>query len=102
MPTIHAGTSVYCRDRGTPRRWSAARPHGGNRGAGHRHPTSRFRDVLVGRRENRVQAAAVVFATAITAGRRTPARSEEHTSELQSLMRTSYAVYCLHKNTILT
>src|SRR3546814_8315290 len=25
------------------------------------------------------------------------ARSEEHTSELQSLMRTSYAVYCLKK-----
>src|SRR3546814_10431426 len=25
-------------------------------------------------------------------------RSEEHTSELQSLMRTSYAVFCLHKN----
>src|SRR3546814_7877481 len=24
-------------------------------------------------------------------------RSEEHTSELQSLMRTSYAVFCLHK-----
>src|SRR3546814_8017259 len=24
-------------------------------------------------------------------------RSEEHTSELQSLMRISYAVYCLHK-----
>src|SRR3546814_6764595 len=24
-------------------------------------------------------------------------RSEEHTSELQSLMRTSYAVYCLQK-----
>src|SRR3546814_6797505 len=32
-----------------------------------------------------------------------PARSEEHTSELQSLMRISYAVFCLkkhkHKNT---
>src|SRR3546814_8342762 len=27
------------------------------------------------------------------------ARSEEHTSELQSLMRTSYAVFCLKKNT---
>src|SRR3546814_1460041 len=26
-------------------------------------------------------------------------RSEEHTSELQSLMRISYAVFCLHKNT---
>src|SRR3546814_6350923 len=25
------------------------------------------------------------------------ARSEEHTSELQSLMRTSYAVFCLQK-----
>src|SRR3546814_4652129 len=27
----------------------------------------------------------------------TPGRSEEHTSELQSLMRTSYAVFCLKK-----
>src|SRR3546814_4383322 len=25
-------------------------------------------------------------------------RSEEHTSELQSLMRISYSVFCLHKN----
>src|SRR3546814_4635781 len=29
-------------------------------------------------------------------------RSEEHTSELQSLMRISYAVFCLKKNTKLT
>src|SRR3546814_6886706 len=28
---------------------------------------------------------------------RAPARSEEHTSELQSLMRISYAVFCLKK-----
>src|SRR3546814_7536532 len=28
---------------------------------------------------------------------RTPLRSEEHTSELQSLMRISYAVFCLKK-----
>src|SRR3546814_6338044 len=28
---------------------------------------------------------------------RGPARSEEHTSELQSLMRISYAVFCLKK-----
>src|SRR3546814_3537334 len=27
-----------------------------------------------------------------------PSRSEEHTSELQSLMRTSYAVFCLKNN----
>src|SRR3546814_2195507 len=29
-------------------------------------------------------------------------RSEEHTSELQSLMRITYAVFCLKKKTILT
>src|SRR3546814_10390147 len=28
-----------------------------------------------------------------------PARSEEHTSELQSLMRSSYAVFCLKNKT---
>src|SRR3546814_1372967 len=28
---------------------------------------------------------------------KTADRSEEHTSELQSLMRSSYAVFCLHK-----
>src|SRR3546814_9330587 len=31
-----------------------------------------------------------------------PARSEEHTSELQSLMRISYAVFCLKKKTTYT
>src|SRR3546814_1747205 len=30
---------------------------------------------------------------------RAPQRSEEHTSELQSLMRISYAVFCLKKKT---
>src|SRR3546814_4500059 len=29
------------------------------------------------------------------------ARSEEHTSELQSLMRISYAVFCLKKNNLI-
>src|SRR3546814_1721396 len=32
-------------------------------------------------------------------GHRFVARSEEHTSELQSLMRISYAVFCLQKKT---
>src|SRR3546814_5612240 len=36
-------------------------------------------------------------------GNLTAARSEEHTSELQSLMRISYAVFCLKKkNTLYT
>src|SRR3546814_1482109 len=34
------------------------------------------------------------------AGSPCPARSEEHTSELQSLMRISYAVFCLKKKKI--
>src|SRR3546814_9783978 len=34
--------------------------------------------------------------------RRVMARSEEHTSELQSLMRISYAVFCLKKKNINT
>src|SRR3546814_8618868 len=38
--------------------------------------------------------AAVAFAYRLG---RLPARSEEHTSELQSLMRISYAVFCLKK-----
>src|SRR3546814_2395695 len=34
---------------------------------------------------------------ALCHGCRMPVRSEEHTSELQSLMRISYAVFCLKK-----
>src|SRR3546814_10565977 len=34
---------------------------------------------------------------AYTGQRSSPSRSEEHTSELQSLMRISYAVFCLKK-----
>src|SRR3546814_2947663 len=47
-------------------------------------------------------AAAALLAVAVLAGHRLPVRltdwrSEEHTSELQSLMRISYAVFCLKK-----
>src|SRR3546814_2685593 len=38
-----------------------------------------------------------LFAAARAARDRVDARSEEHTSELQSLMRISYAVFCLKK-----
>src|SRR3546814_9893785 len=39
----------------------------------------------------------VTGADAVTMASARPARSEEHTSELQSLMRISYAVFCLKK-----
>src|SRR3546814_2080614 len=45
-----------------------------------------------GDRDDRVE----IFAVPVASRRR---RSEEHTSELQSLMRTSYAVFCLKKKT---
>src|SRR3546814_4449126 len=39
-------------------------------------------------------------AAAISSTRLSTVRSEEHTSELQSLMRISYAVFCLKKKNI--
>src|SRR3546814_3531499 len=48
-------------------------------------------------RENRLQLLSAIGATLAEVAD----RSEEHTSELQSLMRNSYAVFCVHpKNTI--
>src|SRR3546814_8509848 len=44
----------------------------------------------------------VVHAQLVVAGHQVePGRSEEHTSELQSLMRISYAVFCLKKKNII-
>src|SRR3546814_986979 len=49
-----------------------------------------------------------ILRSAVRAGGRVPqrgvarCRSEEHTSELQSLMRISYAVFCLKKKTTTT
>src|SRR3546814_4806829 len=39
----------------------------------------------------------LTWAPLIFGGAKAPTRSEEHTSELQSLMRISYAVFCLKK-----
>src|SRR3546814_5782539 len=58
------------------------------------HPLSRAHMIRAG------QALAAQMAWRSHArGRRRPSRSEEHTSELQSLMRISYAVFCLKKKT---
>src|SRR3546814_7992808 len=53
---------------------------------------------LFGERLAWIQAAGVVLVlVGIVLVQRDARRSEEHTSELQSLMRTSYAVFCLKK-----
>src|SRR3546814_6307110 len=81
------------------RRWSAGQPL----------PTavrpSAFHSATVIQREWRACTRGQVGDTAVPAIARlsivagTPTRSEEHTSELQSLMRISYAVFCLKKKT---
>src|SRR3546814_6069195 len=67
----------------------------GNAGEIARHFASdRYEDVLASlEAENREWAAKELAALS------TKSRSEEHTSELQSLMRISYAVFCLKKTT---
>src|SRR3546814_3018791 len=49
--------------------------------------------------EHRVQAAVEAHHFMPALHQAAAQRSEAHTSELQSLMRTSYAVFCLKKNT---
>src|SRR3546814_1847120 len=66
--------------------------------------TGEFRDgigrlLAAGGRLPPALAAYVDLVRAENAGAAEPARSEEHTSELQSLMRSSYAVFCLKKKT---
>src|SRR3546814_6019090 len=69
---------------------AVARPAGGDDRAA---DTLRRRNRPLGRGSPGVDRSATVISR--------PLRSEEHTSELQSLMRISYAVFCLKKkNTI--
>src|SRR3546814_10635316 len=70
---------------------------------------SLVREALQASRLERLQEAenrALVLPEAVHGGRqrghRCGMRSEEHTSELQSLMRISYAVFCLKKKNITT
>src|SRR3546814_7304736 len=55
---------------------------------------------LLALEQQKMAEAVAGFNAAIAAGQTDPlVRSEEHTSELQSLMRISYAVFCLKKKT---
>src|SRR3546814_5756899 len=59
----------------------------------------RIRDPRFGGAAERRGAASRRCLTEAADGRPSRKRSEEHTSELQSLMRNSYAVFCLKKKT---
>src|SRR3546814_5067138 len=60
----------------------------------------RLRDAAFGRRlVEREQGVQLNRGQRLVGGEQGSLRSEEHTSELQSLMRISYAVFCLKKKT---
>src|SRR3546814_3196820 len=59
------------------------------------HQIAEVVDLHAFRRTHGQAAARDQFDAAKGVGSRQPIRSEEHTSELQSLMRISYAVFCL-------
>src|SRR3546814_2193039 len=70
---------------------------GGHAGGGERHPVRAARAVLLPQGRQAHRRLGHVAVPVVGPVR----RSEEHTSELQSLMRISYAVFCLKKNTTL-
>src|SRR3546814_2701381 len=72
-----------------------ARPGGGIRGVPSMYDFTHHRPASV---DDAVKALAGASDGKFMAGGMTLIRSEEHTSELQSLMRISYAVFCLKKN----
>src|SRR3546814_8425524 len=67
-------------------------------GTGNPKPLMTALSVAIKRLDHAADLALPAYATADSAGMDL-LRSEEHTSELQSLMRISYAVFCLKKKT---
>src|SRR3546814_9401711 len=69
--------------------------------------TEKWKDKQSGERKERTEWVAIVLRAGLVdvaekylrKGSKVYVRSEEHTSELQSLMRISYAVFCLKKKT---
>src|SRR3546814_1740188 len=89
----HAGGAVR-RRRGVPAAQGAALgPVGGDAGQGADLPAQAA---------HARRGPAALSRAPLRDGRRQAERSEEHTSELQSLMRSSYAVFCLKKKNITT
>src|SRR3546814_7508629 len=83
------------------RRWRSTRGPVGH--SSHReidavpHTTTRPRIARWGRTASLIGPAVLSKYTSTPSGQSVATRSEEHTSELQSLMRISYAVFCLKK-----
>src|SRR3546814_10250013 len=95
-------SDVCSSDLGNPRRDSAARKRAG-REYWKRRPVPSWSEATLRRRWTISRPCWGIprgRSTTTIAASSTSTRSEEHTSELQSLMRISYAVFCLKKKTI--
>src|SRR3546814_2929871 len=91
-----AATAPAHAARACPRtRAAAAHRRGTAAGAAPRRRRAGHRATALDRAGSRARRRAAWLAAGAARGR--TARSEEHTSELQSLMRISYAVFCLKK-----
>src|SRR3546814_3349315 len=92
--TLFPDTTLFRSDRGEARHLGGVR---------HRLIEAVMGDVADGEAHGGYDPGAMKMLDCCRACFETPAletsRSEEHTSELQSLMRISYAVFCLKKNT---
>src|SRR3546814_9679965 len=89
--------SISRHRRQMPSRWKCPVSSHGSTTARHRHQT-RFPRSPVPPSRTYGSKASIPLKTAMAgSGARLLKRSEEHTSELQSLMRISYAVFCLKK-----
>src|SRR3546814_1624042 len=82
---------------GAPIRVLASGPAGGVIGSAHVGSAKGFPNLLCVDMGGTSYDMSVVLNGAAPASRANSPRSEEHTSELQSLMRISYAVFCLKK-----
>src|SRR3546814_5725082 len=85
--TLFTYTTLFRSDRALARLGGAV--HGDD------HRDSAPSDSISGTKEGKL--VAIGRASSTITGRCAARRSEEHTSELQSLMRISYAVFCLKK-----
>src|SRR3546814_1502891 len=76
---------------------SVARVRGPRSAARRQHILATTRDLFVKRGFHQTGMAQIASSSGIAVGQIYRDKSEEHTSELQSLMRISYAVFCSKK-----
>src|SRR3546814_5080006 len=95
--TLFPYTTLFRSSRRCAEERDADRPPDGRGGRDHDRGRKRRLCLIAPPKRASPPSASSMRWRAAAAFARCPSRSEEHTSELQSLMRNSYAVFCLKK-----